>query len=187
VTGAGDKEDRCSAMGICARLCDELEGGGPAAPVRRAGAAFIGVRPGSADFFSFVWFLRVELSLFEAGDLALLADSMIQCLMEASWLRKGCWCLRCRRVLITPFDGDKRSGFVATNCSVLPRDRLNSLGGGGGRCRVELIDRERNESFSIGVGGMGDPGVSTVIPSGNRGSSGKMSVAGESLVAVTWM
>lgn len=35
-------------------------------------------------FLSFGEFLSVEVSLLETGDLALLADSMNQCLMDAS-------------------------------------------------------------------------------------------------------
>ena len=53
------------------------------------------------------------------------------------------------------------------------RDRLLSLGGGGGRRRDELTERERIESFSIGGGGAGDRGESRVLPSGKRGSSGR--------------
>jgi len=42
-------------------------------------------RRGSAvGFLSWGELLRVELSLFSAGDFALLADSLNQCLMEAS-------------------------------------------------------------------------------------------------------
>lgn len=33
---------------------------------------------------------RVEASLFEPGDLALLADSKNHCLMDAKWLMNGC-------------------------------------------------------------------------------------------------
>lgn len=77
-----------------------------------------------------------------------------------------------------PFGGAKRSGFVEINWRVLPRDRLLSFGGGSGRRLVELIERERTESFSIGGGGAGEPGESIVRPSGSRGSSGRTSWAG---------
>ena len=116
--------------------------------------------------------MRVDASLLEAGDLALFADSMNQCLMDASWLRIAYWCFRFDRLLEMPFGGAKRSGLVETNCRVLPRDRLTSFGGRGGRRRVELVDRGLTLSFSTGGGGTGDFGESKLIPSGNFGSSG---------------
>ncbi len=85
------------------------------------------------------------------------------------------WRRRLGRLFDIPFGGARRSGFVETNWSVLPgRDRLLSLGGGGGRRREELAERDRIESFSIGGGGIGEPGESRVLPSGNRGSSGRI-------------
>lgn len=59
-----------------------------------------------------------------------------------------------------------------TRWSVLPLDSLlsRSFGGNGGRCLEELWDR--TESFSIGGGGVAEPGESTAEPSGRRGNSG---------------
>lgn len=39
----------------------------------------------------------IEVVLLAEGDLARLADSMNQCLMEASWFRIGWWCRRPER------------------------------------------------------------------------------------------
>lgn len=117
--------------------------------------------------------LNVEQSLFDAGDLALFADSRNQCLIEANWLIKACWCLRFARLFVTPLGGANRSEFVETSCSVLPRERLTSFGGRGGRCLEELVERARSESFSTGAGGTGESGESRLIPSGSLGSSGK--------------
>ncbi len=79
--------------------------------------------------------LRVEFSLLAEGDFALLAESINQCLIEASWLIKGCLDERCPgRPLDNPFGGAKRSEFLAITWSVLPLDRLLSFGGGCGRC-----------------------------------------------------
>lgn len=86
--------------------------------------------------------LEMNGSLLLDGDLALLADSMNQCFIEASWLMKGC--LEERRLWrpwAVAFGGAKRSWFEATSWSVLPRDLLLSLGGRGGRCRDELCER----------------------------------------------
>jgi len=66
--------------------------------------------------------------------------------------------------LLKPF-GDNRSGFDATSCRALLRDRLLSFGGGGGRFLDELADRI--ESFSIGGGGVADLGELTAVPSGS--------------------
>ena len=127
-------------------------------------------------FLSCGEFLSVEESLLETGDLALLADSMNQCLMDASWWKKACCRRRLGRLFDIPFGGASRSGFVETSWSVLPgRDRLLSLGGGGGRRREELAEREDIESFSIGGGGTGEPGEPRALPSGSRGSSGRFS------------
>ena len=127
-------------------------------------------------FLSCGEFLSVEESLRETGDLALLADSMNHCLIDASWWKKARWRRRFGRLFNVPFGGARRSGFIETSWSVLPgRDRMRSLGGSGGRRREELVERERIESFLIGEGGTGDPGESSVIPSGNRGSSGRTS------------
>ena len=60
---------------------------------------------------------------------------------------------------------------------MLPRDRLTSFGGGAGRRREELTERFRTGSFSIGGGGTGEFGESRLIPSGNLGSSGRISCA----------
>ena len=145
----------------------------------RLGVPLFGVRRGSTGLFlSCGEFRSVEESLLETGDLALLADSMNQCLMDASWWKKACWRRRLGRLLGIPLSGTRRSGFVETSWSVLPgRDRLLSLGGREGRRREELAERERIESFSIGGGGTGDPGESRVLPSGKRGSSGRISWA----------
>ena len=89
----------------------------------------------------------------------------------------ACWCFRLDRLLEMPFGGAKRSGLVETSCRVLPRDRLASFGGRGGRRRVELVDRGLTSSFSIGGGGTGDFGESKLIPSGSLGSSGSTSWA----------
>lgn len=145
----------------------------------RLGVPLFSVRRGSTGLFlSCGEFRSVEESLLDTGDLALLADSMNQCLMEASWWKKACWRRRLGRLFGVPLGGTRRSGFVETSWSVLPgRDRLLSLGGGGGggRRQEELAERERIESFSIGGGGTGDPGESRVLPSGKRGSSGRIS------------
>lgn len=143
----------------------------------RLGVPLFRVRRGSMGLFlSCGEFLSVEESLLETGDLALFADSMNQCLMDASWWKKACWRRRLGRLFDIPIDGARRSGFVETSWSVLPgRDPLLSLGGGGGRGREELAERERIESFSIGGGGTGEPGESRALPSGNRGSSGRIS------------
>ena len=126
-------------------------------------------------FFPCGEFLSVEESLLETGDLALLADSMNQCLIDASWWKKACWRRRLVRLFDIPFGGASRSGFLEISCSVLPgRDCLFSLGGGGGRRCEELTESERIESFSIGGGGTGDLGESRVLPSGNRGRSGRI-------------
>lgn len=66
---------------------------------------------------------------------------------------------------------------METSWRVLPRDRLISFGGRGGLRRVELIERVRTGSFSIGGGGIGDPGESRLIPSGNFGTSGRINWA----------
>lgn len=143
----------------------------------RLGVPLFNVRRDSMGLFlSCGEFFSVEESLLETGDLALLADSRNQCLMDASWWKKACWRRRFERFFDIPFGGAKRSGFVETNWSVLPgRDRLLSLGGGSGRRCEELAERERIESFSIGGGGTGEPGEPRVLPSGNRGSSGRIS------------
>ena len=120
-------------------------------------------------------FWSVEELLLDTGDLALLADSMNQCLIEANWWKKACWRRRLGRLFDIPFGGARNSGFVETSCSVLlGRERLISLGGRGGRRREELAERERIESFSIGGGATGDLGESRVLISGNRGSSGRI-------------
>ena len=56
---------------------------------------------------------------------------------------------------------------------MLPLDLLRiSLGGGTGRRRrEELTERPRTESLSIGGGGVGDAGDSSVEPSGKRGKA----------------
>ena len=85
-------------------------------------------------FLSCGEFWTVEELLLETGDLVLLADSINQCFMEASWWKKACWRRRLGRLFDIPFGGARKSGFVETSCSVLPgRDRLFSLGGRGGR------------------------------------------------------
>ena len=71
--------------------------------------------------------------------------------------------------------GASKSELAETSCNVLPRDLLLSFGGRGGRRRVELIDRVRIGSFSMGGGGAGELGESRVMPSGSRGSSGSTS------------
>ena len=108
--------------------------------------------------------LTVEAVLRDAGDLARFADSMNQCLIEASWLMIGCWCRRGGLRLLNPF-GDNRSGFDETSWRLVPRDLLLSFGGGWGRCPDELADRI--ESFSIGGGGGADLGELTAVPSGS--------------------
>lgn len=121
-------------------------------------------------------FWGVEESLLEIGGLAFLAESMNQCLIDANWWKKACWRRRSGCLFDMPFGGARRSGLVETIWSVLPgRNRLVSFGGGGGRCREELTERECIESFSIGGGGTGEPGETKVLPSGNRGSSGRTS------------
>lgn len=58
----------------------------------------------------------VEASLLLDGDLALLADSMNQCFMEASWLMKGCLDeRRPGRLGGMAFGGAKRSWFEGTS------------------------------------------------------------------------
>lgn len=53
---------------------------------------------------------NVDTSLLVDGDLALLADSMNQCLMEASWLIIGCLDeRRPGRLWGMPFGGARRS------------------------------------------------------------------------------
>lgn len=79
-----------------------------------------------------------------------------------------------------PF-GASKSGFEETSCRVLPQDRLLSFGGRGGRCLDELADLI--ESFSIGGGGVADPGESTAVPSGNWGRSGTTRWAAIALAA----
>lgn len=64
---------------------------------------------------------------------------------------------------------------------MLPRDLLLSFGGGGGRFLDELADRI--ESFSMGGGGVADPGESTAVPSGNCGRSGTTKWATSALAA----
>lgn len=57
----------------------------------RFGVAMFGVRRGSSGlFFDGGELLSVEESLLDAGDLALFADSINQCLIDASWLRMVC-------------------------------------------------------------------------------------------------
>ena len=115
--------------------------------------------------------LSVEASDFPAGDLPRLADSMNQCLMDASWLIIAS-CRRLGRRFVEALAGIGSSGLVETSWSVLPLERRRSrdLGGGGGRCREELV--ERIESFSIGGGGVEEAGDSMAAPSGNLGRSG---------------
>lgn len=118
----------------------------------------------------------VDTSLLVEGDLALLADSMNQCLMEANWLMNGCLEeRRPGRCWNMPLGGARSSRLEATNWRVLPLDLLRSLGGGGGRCRDEFA--ERTGSFSIGGGGVADCGESMTAPSGSFGSSGRTSCA----------
>ena len=70
-----------------------------------------------------------------------------------------------RRLEIT-FGGASRSGFAVIVWSALPRrDWPVSLGGRAGRWPEELA--EWMESFSIGGGGVDDPGESTALFSGS--------------------
>ena len=54
-------------------------------------SALIGDRFASLGDLSPWGVLRVDASLFVPGDFARLADSMNQCLIEASWFIMGCW------------------------------------------------------------------------------------------------
>ena len=114
-------------------------------------------------------------SCLEPGDFVRLVLSLNQCLIEANWLYSRFERFIGARLLVTPFAGGNKSGLFETSCSVLPRDRLLSLGGGTGLRLLELMDRGRTGSFSIGGGGNGEFGESSVMSSGSRGSSGRIS------------
>ena len=90
--GAGDREDRCLMFGIPKRGYEALESWRIVVVADRLGVPLLRLRRGSIGLFlSCGEFLRVEEPLLEAGDLLLFADSMNQCLMDASWLKKACW------------------------------------------------------------------------------------------------
>ena len=83
-------------------------------PEPRCGTVLVGERRDSTGLFSWGG-LRVEASLLDPGDLALFADSMNQCLMEASWFMKVWLCRRTDRRFEKPCAGANRSGFDATS------------------------------------------------------------------------
>ena len=116
VIGPGDKEDLCLGLGILGRGYEAPESWRVGVPANRLGAPLFSVRRGSMGLLlSCGEFLSVEESLLETGDLALLADSMNQCFMDASWWKKACWRRRLARLFGISFGGARRSGFVETS------------------------------------------------------------------------
>lgn len=103
----------------------------------------------SSDLVSLPWFTFGDLLFFEPGDLDLarLADSLNQCLRDASCAKNGCWYFL---LLFGTYPLVLRSsGLVVTTCNMLLLlDRVYSFGGRFGLVRDELTLR----SFSGGRG-----------------------------------
>lgn len=83
--GAGEREDLCLGLGMPGRGYEVPDRWRVGVAADRLGVPLFSVWRGSMGLFlSCGEFLSVEESLLEIGDLALLADSMNQCLMDAS-------------------------------------------------------------------------------------------------------
>ena len=114
--GAGDSEDLCPGFNIAGRGYEAPESWRVGVEADWLGLPLFSIRRGLMGlFFSCGEFRSVEDSLLETGDLALLADSMNQCLMDASWWKKACWRRRLERLFDVPLGGARKSGFAETN------------------------------------------------------------------------
>ena len=114
--GAGDREDLCLGFDIPGRGYEAPESWRVGVAADRLGVLLLIVQRGSMGLFlSCGEFRSVEESLLETGDLALFADSINQCLIDASWWKKACWRRRSGRLFAIPLGGARRSGFVETS------------------------------------------------------------------------